>query len=315
MSIYNESEKFIKECFESLINQTFSNFEVIVVLDNPSRHEEVELMMQKYGDSRFKLHCNEKNIGLADSMNVAVSISSSEILARMDADDICFKERFLIEYDYIQKGYDVVFSKYIKINEESEVIDGTPIPKSNPSPQQISAGLIYRNSYIHHPTVMMTKASLLSVGGYRSFPCSQDFDLWLRMNENGSSFYMCEQPLVYYRVNSSSVSSKRWYQQRLTIFYIFKLSVQRVNKGTDSFSVESYNKYLQKNGLTSEDSQRRLREALKLHSEAITLKQKGNKKKSVFLQAKSFIHSPLLRNYYINVIKKRLILTLKNRKK
>ena len=88
MSIYNETEKFIKECFESLTKQTFSEFEVIVILDNPSRFDEIDDFIRIYGDDRFILHCNDKNLGLAESMNVAITLSSSDILARMDADDI-----------------------------------------------------------------------------------------------------------------------------------------------------------------------------------------------------------------------------------
>ena len=313
MSIYNEPKSYIIDCFNSIIKQSLTEFEVIVILDNPERQNEVEEVFVLLGDNRFNLIVNENNVGLAESMNIAMSLASSDVLARMDADDICYIDRLKVEYEYIQKGYDVVFSKYLRIDETGHLLSDQTIPFGNPTPQQIRKELLFRNSYIHHPTVMMKKNALLNVGGYRPFPCSQDFDLWLRMNEIGCTFYLCDQPLLYYRINSSSISSTRWFQQRLTIFYIFRLSVERASKRYDSFSLESYYKYLNNNGLKSQRAQKRLKESLEMHSEAIKLKKSGSKYLSLLIQIRALIHSRLLRNHYLNMVKKYIILLINKR--
>lgn len=310
MSIYNEPVQFIIACIESIKIQTFSEFEVIVVLDKPDRKQEISDLFLNNCDNRFKLFCNESNFGLAKSMNFAASLSSCDILARMDADDVCIPERFEMELKGINQGFDVVFSKYLKINEEGEKISNEIFPSTSLSPQQISAGLLYRNSYIHHPTVMMKKSALMSVDGYREFPCSQDFDLWLRMNEKGLSFYMCEEPLLYYRVNSSSISSLRWFQQRLTIFYIFRLSLERLFKKTDSFTLQSYDKYLKKNGIESLVAQKKLKEALSMHSRAIELRKSGKKGTAILLQCRSFFYSSPLRKYNFHLLTKHLVIAI-----
>ncbi len=311
MSVYNEPKAFIIDCIESITKQTFSDFEVIVVLDKPERYQELYDLIQQKGDNRFRLHCNEKNLGLAMSMNVAASISSSDILARMDADDVCLPNRLEIEYDTITQGYDVVFSKYVKIDEAGNIISDEIIPAASPTPQQISKSLVYRNSYIHHPTVMMKKTALRAVEGYRDFPCSQDFDLWLRMNEKGLSFYMCEEPLLYYRVNSSSISSQKWFQQRLTVFYIFKLSVKRLIYSSDNFSSQAYKSFLRRNGIDSPYAQKRLKEAINTHSYALELKKNGKRIRCFLLQVKSLFHSISWMKYNSYLVTKRIVLSVK----
>ena len=312
MSVFNETEKVFRESVSSILNQTFDDFEFIIVCDKVERKEEIEAILTEYNDNRIVYLVNEKNIGLAMSMNKALQIARADIVARMDADDIAKPKRFEKEYDVLKTGsYDFVFSSYEDIKDDSVIIN-QEYTQAFPhySSEEISKVLQYRNM-IHHPTVMILKSVIDKVGGYRDFPVSQDFDLWLRLNENSCRFYMIDEPLLLYRVNANGTSRRKWLQQQLTIHYIFELSCQRLRKGKDNFSLENYQAYLEKNEYTDEQKASDLRKSERLLVDALKERKKGNLLKSLRLRTSVFASNSILRRYYINVLKKRILLKLK----
>ena len=304
MSIYNERESDIRESIGSILGQSESHFEFIIIVDNPERNE-IASLISDYHDDRIKLFYNEKNIGLAMSMNYAASLASADIFARMDADDIAEFDRFERELAFLNNGYDLVFSNYILIDENSKVLDQhMPIYDNVGIERRISLD----PSIIHHPTVMFTKAIFDKVGGYRNFPCSQDADLWLRMQEVGCKFNMLHDKLLRYRINPCSVSSKKWYQQQLTIHYIMHLSLERLQTGKDSFSEEDYYKYLSRKGYTNENKAVELRKCEDMLTKALEFRMKGNVLLSFLLRLFVFLKSKQLRDYYCCVLQKKRFL-------
>ena len=122
MSIYNESINEIRQSIDSIIGQTYSDFELIVVIDQPS-YKDAQLLLEWYvsKDVRIRYFVNKQNIGLALSMNFAAEQAKGEFLLRMDADDICLKDRFQLQYDSIITGkYDLVCGSYKYIDEKRE---------------------------------------------------------------------------------------------------------------------------------------------------------------------------------------------------
>lgn len=309
MSVYNESAFLFRESVNSLLCQTFRDFEVIIVCDNPSRKEEVEQIIRSFNDDRLILIWNKSNIGLALSMNKAAEVARADVFARMDADDKALPNRFQKEFDIINRGMaDFVFSKYEMIDKDSNPVnktftDSLPYYRQEAIPQV----LLYRN-IIHHPTVMMRRDIFEKVRGYRDFPVSQDFDLWLRMNETGCRFYMINEPLLLYRVNYSGTSKRKWLQQQLTCHYIFKLSYQRLSKGRDSFSKEDYQRYLTQKGNGDEKVTARLKKSE--HLLAVAMKKRSNGKifQAMALRLFVFATNPILRDYYYYVIKKKILI-------
>lgn len=242
MSVYNEKEKDLRQSIESVLNQDFQDFEFIIVNDNPN-NDIIKDILRQYSeiDKRIKLILNEENIGLAMSLNRAAKIANSEYLLRMDADDICEPNRISIQYNFIRSHeYDVVCSNYSFINEHS-----LPINREvrHYTPSEIVKKLPQGN-VIHHPTVIMKKEAFDIVGGYRDFPCSQDYDLWLRMLEKNFSFYMINKKLLRYRVRSESISVSRRYEQLCTSIYIRNLYLERLKTGKDNYTFSNYKKYL-----------------------------------------------------------------------
>lgn len=304
MSIYNESEKYIEESVTSIINQSFKDFEFIIIIDNPERKYLLEFL-NRFNDDRLKYFVNENNIGLALSMNKAIKLSTTKILARMDADDIAKHNRLEKELKKIEQGYDFVFSRYNTIDEMSFLINLEDTKNQAVyNESNIQALLAYKN-IIHHPTVMMKKSIVQKVGGYRNFPCSQDYDLWLRLNEVNCKFYMLEDYLISYRINPNSISTKKWYQQQLTLYYIFNLSIERLKYGKDSYSYDNYIKYLEHRDYKNVSKATQLRKAINLLNEVSRLKANNSYLRAYLLQIFTILTSKDLLGHYWNVAYKK----------
>lgn len=295
MSIYNESGSQIHESVSSILNQTFADFEFIIVCDNPNR-DDIDEIMSLYQDERIRLAYNEKNIGLAMSMNKAAELARADLFARMDADDIAYPNRLQEEYKVFQEGnVDVVFSDYSFIDEQSNDIKQVHSFPENVEGIVQSRMIASTPSLIHHPTVMMRREAFEKVGGYRNFPCAQDSDLWMRMQENGALFYRIGNPLLKYRINPNSTSQKRYFKQQLTMHYIYSLSIERLERGKDSFSKNNYEAYLQSRGVNTKRKEWRFKKALVFLKKA---KESGPVRK-LFLRFLVFAISPQHREFYM----------------
>lgn len=300
MSIYNEPERYIAESIGSLISQSYTDFECIIVLDKPDR-KDVKPLIDSFHDKRLKLIKNEHNIGLALSMNKAAENAKADVFARMDADDISFSSRFEDEFNIIKEGrVDVVFTDYEFIDNDSNIVN-RPHPFPDGIEGDVPAKIIAISpSIIHHPTVMMKKQIFDKVGGYRDFPCAQDTDLWMRMQEKGALFYLLKKPLLKYRVNPEGTTHKSFFKQQLTAHYIYKLSLERLKTGSDSFSKRNYELYMSNGGLNSVSKEKCFKAAMSFLQKA----QESVFICKLFYRIFAFTISPSHRYFYIMKRKK-----------
>lgn len=304
MSIYNETERMIEESVESILNQTFKNFEFIIVCDNPLRRKEIDDILRRFNDERIKLVFNERNIGLALSMNKAAEIASTEIFARMDADDIAEPDRFSAQIKIMNQGYDFVFCNYTCIDEDGNTI---PFQQVVYKADVLNKIVSTNPGIVHHPTTMFTRELFYKACEYRNFPCAQDNDLWLRMQENGAKFYMIAEPMLKYRVTSRSITGSKWFKQQLTTHYIIKLSIERLKHGSDSYSLNNYEKYLTAHGVNNKSIEAKLHQAEHILTSAMQYRIEGKIFKSFLSKLYVFTTCPILRNYYIMIIHKKII--------
>ena len=270
MSVYNESLSDIKMAVDSILEQTFADFEFIIVLDNPHYVEAKDYLQKcQENDARIKLIFNQENIGLAMSMNKAASIAQGEYLLRMDADDISVPERFTIQIQAIAEGdYDLVCSDYDFIDENGQALNNKTTVYTN---KQIEKSLPYRN-VIHHPTVIMKTDTFKRLGGYRNYQCAQDYDLWLRMLLENCTFHMINEKLLHYRVRQSSTTIKHRYKQVCTRNYILSLWKKKMQ----GYSYEGYLEYLNKHKATDATRQQEYEKYALLYSDSKKKIKKGN---------------------------------------
>ena len=307
MSFYNEKEEEITKSINSILNQTYKNWELILICDNPSRLETYNLLKKIYKyEKRIKLSINSQNIGLALSMNKAIEIAVGEYIARMDSDDICILNRFEEQINFMKKNnLDLCCSEFLFIDEEDKIFFKEYTKYSS---NEIIKLLPYQNT-IHHPTVMIKKNIIESVKGYRNFPCAQDYDLWLRLFEKNISMGILNKPLIKYRIRKNSISQSKKLKQINTGWYIRKCFWERKKNGKDSFTIENYNEYLRKQKVFDSNYNKKFKKDQNFKNK-IDLYKKNNKSIYYILIMFLFIRSSFYKKYYINIIKNKFYILI-----
>ena len=226
MSTYKENESQLRQSIESILNQTYQDFEYIIILDNPENEMHRSVIHEYVAkDPRIRFYPNEKNIGLASSLNRGVKLAKGEYIARMDADDISLLDRFEKQIDYLKSN------RVDLIGGLTEVIDdnGNVLYKINkvPSdPDKIQKCLRY-GQVVAHPTWFGKKNMFDDLHGYRLIPLCEDTDFVLRAVLKGYKISNINEPILKYRMSSNSVSRSNLYEQYLYLCFITDAYKQR----------------------------------------------------------------------------------------
>ena len=175
MPVYN-AEKFVTKAIESVLNQTYENFEFIIINDGSSDKTPEIIQTYKNRDERIVVLTNVNNRGIYISRNLGLDAAQGKYIAVMDADDICLDERFEKQVTFLesQKGVMVLGTNINIIDLNDEFVREKKFPQTS---NLIRWGLIFRCP-IAHPTVMMRSNLFREVGySYRNFSPAEDYDL------------------------------------------------------------------------------------------------------------------------------------------
>jgi glycosyltransferase involved in cell wall biosynthesis len=178
MSVFN-GEKYLKESIESILKQTYSDFEFIIVNDASQDGTGEILLEYQKKDNRIKIINNQTNIGLTKSLNKALKIAQGEYIARQDDDDLSLPERFEKQTEFLKKNPEIKMLGTFahSINNKGDILREEKFPISN---EEIRKAFIKRNQFIHG-SVMIEKKALSKIGFYNEdFQTSQDYELWFR---------------------------------------------------------------------------------------------------------------------------------------
>lgn len=175
MSVYND-EKYLRKAIESILNQTFADFEFIIVNDGST--DRSLKIIQNYKDIRIRIINNMRNIGLTKSLNKALRIAEGGYIARQDADDISLPNRLEAQLRYFQEHPEIaLLGTGAYIIDETGTISGREIPLANPSKNDFT-----KDNQIVHGSAMFRKAIIDVLGPYNElYKYSQDYELWLRI--------------------------------------------------------------------------------------------------------------------------------------
>lgn len=198
MSVYN-AEMYLDECIKSILNQTYSNFNLFII-DDSSTDSSIEII-NSYSDERICLTQNEVNIGLTNSLNNAVKDITTEFIARMDADDVCLENRLLKQLNFLDKNIDcgMVGSSAYKINNSSQDIGEILVPNENLKEQ-----LFFNNTFIH--SSIMIRTDVVKKYLYNDkLKYAQDYYLWIKIAQSYNIANIKEK-LIKYRIHEESVS-------------------------------------------------------------------------------------------------------------
>ncbi len=203
LSVYND-EKYIGKAIDSILSQTFKDFELLIIDDSST--DKTRDIIQSYKDPRIRLVKNNKNIGITKSLNKGLKTARGIYIARLDSDDISCPERLEKQFSFLENNKD-----HVMAGSRTEVIgeDGDHIEYWN---QEESAELIfytlsYRNC-LTSSSVMFDKEIVSSLGGYdESCDRSEDFELWYRISRE-YKIYTIPEYLVKWRKRRESHSLK-----------------------------------------------------------------------------------------------------------
>ena len=177
LPVYN-SEKYIAQAIESILNQTFRNFELLII-DDGSEDSSVKIV-QSYSDPRIRIVKNLQNLGLVQTLNRGITLIKSEYLARMDADDIALPDRLEKQLLFMQARPEVgLLGGAIQLMDENGDKQGKITVPINDS--YLLKFWLHFENVIKHPTVMLRTELLVKTGIYDAdFIYNEDFDLWTR---------------------------------------------------------------------------------------------------------------------------------------
>lgn len=213
MSVYNEPLEWIEQSIDSILNQTFKDFEFIIINDNPERVD-LPQFLTNYAekDSRIRIITNPKNIGLTKSLNIGLNNSRGEYIARMDADDISLPTRFEKQIEFMDAHPEVIVCG-TKIKLFGKI---KPFYIKNIFTNDIDIrGQMFYNSGFAHPTVFIRKATLDKAGiKYdETFRNAQDYKLWYDLRYQGK-YANLKEKLVKYRLSEQQVTQKSYSTQQ-----------------------------------------------------------------------------------------------------
>lgn len=201
MPVFN-AEKFIKEAIDSVLTQTFTDFELLIINDGST--DSTVQIINSFSDSRIKL-IHQKNGGVSAALNTGLLAATGKYIARFDADDVCYPERLKLQYDFIiaHPDYILVGSDANYITEEGEFI----FTFHNPgyTHDEIIQTIEKHCSFIHS-TVLYNKNAVLEIGGYEiKAHTFEDYFLWKRLIKKGKVSNL-KLPLIKVRFNPASVT-------------------------------------------------------------------------------------------------------------
>jgi glycosyltransferase involved in cell wall biosynthesis len=198
-------EAFIHKAISSVLIQSFTDFELIIINDGSTDNS--ESIISSFTDPRIVYQKNDGNRGLIFTLNRAIDLARGKYIARMDADDICLPERLEKQKNYLDQHENItaVAATVDFINELGEKTGVWYLDRITVTPEQIKKVMPSENC-IAHPTVMI-RSEILKKLKYKSYQKNmEDYDLWLRMLNRGYLIGKINESLLLYRAHAASVT-------------------------------------------------------------------------------------------------------------
>ncbi len=250
LSTYNE-EKYIRDSIESVLNQTYPHFELIVV--NDGSNDSTSEILSSISDPRIRI-LEKENSGLPDSLNQGIKMAKYDWIARMDGDDIAEPTRFEKQVAALDDKVGVVGGQFRVIDSEgrlkSKSISNKPLT-SYGCKKSILLGM----SPFAHPSVIIRKELLEKWGGYdANFTAAQDLELWSRLSPNAILKNIPE-PVLKYRKHDGAITNKRYGLQMKLTFLGFLKYVLKIRRPLTNVEFQRFESYFEKNGLVRKNTQ------------------------------------------------------------
>ena len=222
---YYKKKKFFKKTINSVINQSYKNFEVILIYDDVNKLDLKFINLNLKKIKNKKIIINKKNLGAGMSRNIGIKNSKGKFIAFLDSDDVWHKNKLKKQINFMKKNKtDFSFSDYLIINKNEKVL------KKIKAPKKITFNNLSYACDIGLSSVMI-KSKLLKINKFSKLKTKEDYLLWLKLSKKNVKMLGINETLMSWRKTENSLSSS---------------TIQKVK---DAFIV--YNKYMEFNPLKS----------------------------------------------------------------
>lgn len=235
MPVYNTKEEYLRVAIESILNQTFREYEFIII--NDYSDEKTTAILEGYQDKRIVLVRNERNLGITASLNVGLEMAKGKYIARMDSDDISYRNRFESQYKYMEKHPEIdVLGGWVKMGKRLNKSYG----KASNEWRRIR--MLFQNAGVCHPVAFLRKDFLdkYDLKYDVSIKKAQDYDLWRRCVEVGTIAVLPKKVLEY-RYHSDQISSKNRDEQE---YYIDVIRTGELDKVCSNYTERELKQFL-----------------------------------------------------------------------
>ena len=223
MPVYN-SEKFLRESMQSILNQTFKDFELIIINDCSTDNSLKIIKKFQEKDKRIKIISNKKNIGAAGARNKGLRIAKGKYVAILDSDDLALKKRFVMQFNYLEKNPNIflVGSSAIYIDE-----NGREVRRFRKyDDYKILAWRLPKSCSIIHSSVMFRNNWKIFYN--ENFKSAHDYNFYLDLLDKGKNLTNLPQFLIKHRVHKNAFYSTNKKQK------VFRDKTQKLHKHLNS---------------------------------------------------------------------------------
>tara|TARA_B100000795_G_scaffold199177_1_gene153011 strand:+ start:172 stop:942 length:771 start_codon:yes stop_codon:yes gene_type:complete len=215
---YYKKKFFFRNTINSILKQTYKNYEIIVIYDDDNKIELdwVKKVLEKV--PRFKIIINKKNIGAGLSRNKGIDYAKGKYIAFCDADDLWHKNKLKTQIDYMQKKkINFCHTSYTVINYYGKVIGNFCVV------DKLNYNSLLKSCDIATSSVIVSKNVLKGKNLFANFKTKEDYSLWLKIVKKEKELYGININLVFWRSIKNSLSSS-FFQKLIDAFKIYKIS-------------------------------------------------------------------------------------------
>ena len=233
MPVYN-GEKYLRKAIESILNQTFKDFEFLIINDGSS--DDSVKIIEEYGknDSRIRLVHNETNMNLVPSLNRGLELAQGEYIARMDCDDISLPKRLEKQVAFMDKNADIaVCGSWIRMFDKANDVVRYPERHDN-----IKCSLLFYNA-LAHPSVIMRRSFLNKFQVRYERILAEDYDIWQRLSFIGK-LHNIPEILLNYRISSTSYSQLNTDKVGKVLNDLTAVNLSRLNIDVNDESIDMH---------------------------------------------------------------------------
>ncbi len=203
MPVYNGA-KYLAEAIESILQQTYTHFELVIVNDGST--DTSEQIILAYEDPRIRYVKNEENLGIVRTRNKLFTLAKGEYLAIMDCDDVAYPQKLALQVSFLEQhpSYGLCGTWAKMIDEEQHIKGYIQPPSEN---NMIRINLLFQSSFVQS-TVVIRRQALGILQYDEDFPVAEDFDLWERLSRQ-TQMHNIPQFLLQYRSYSANISHSK----------------------------------------------------------------------------------------------------------